>query len=119
MKEEEERVNACILLHECAYDELVVSRRGVIISVAGLYVACPESAVTNGLLPDGTGRKAICTPPAQKFSTRPKNVCIYIQVEDRCCTHEQRFDPQRSRFHPHRLLTKVTFLYARSRSRRN
>lgn len=119
MKEEEERVNACILLHECAYDELVVSRRGVIISVAGLYVACPESAVTNGLLPDGTGRKAICTPPAQKFSTRPKNVCIYIQVEDRCCTHEQRFDPQRSRFHPHRLLTKVTFWYARSRSRRN
>lgn len=110
MKEEEERVNACILLHECAYDELVVSRRGVIISVAGLYVACPESAVTNGLLPDGTGRKAICTPVRARteiFNEAEKRV--YIQAEDRCCTHEQRFDPQRSRFHPHRLLTKVTF----------
>lgn len=115
-EEEEERVNACILLHECAYDELVVSRRGVIISVAGLYVACPESAVTNGLLADGTARKAICTPVrAEIFNEAEKRA----YTPGRWCTHEQRFDPQRSRFHPHRLLTKVTFRYARSPSRRN
>lgn len=79
-EKEEERVNACILLHECAHDELVVSRRGVIINVVGLYVACPESAVTNGLLlPDETARKAIYTPH-RNFQRGRKT----------CCTHDQR-----------------------------
>lgn len=107
--EEEERVNACILLHECAYDELVVSRRGVIISVAGLYVACPESAVTNGLLPDETARKAICTPVRARteiFNEAEKRV--YRRIGRVVHARTPRFDPQRSRFHPHRLLTKVT-----------
>lgn len=89
MKEEEERVNACILLHECAYDELVVSRRGVIISVAGLYVACPESAVTNGLLPDGTGRKAICTPVRARTE-------IFNEAEKRVYIYRQRIDAART-----------------------
>lgn len=74
---EEDRVNACILLHECARDELVVSRRGVIISVAGLYVARPESAVTNGLLADETARKqfALGAPRRNFHDQRGRKTC--------------------------------------------
>lgn len=73
-EKEEERVNACILLHECAHDELVVSRRGVIINVVGLYVACPESAVTNGLSSCQTKR------PEKQFAPRTE---IFNEAEKR------------------------------------
>lgn len=63
------RVNACILLHECTRDELVVSRRRVIISVAGLYDAGPESAVTNGLLADETTHKQFALGAPQRILT--------------------------------------------------
>lgn len=109
--QERVRVNACILLHECARDELVVSCRGVIISVAGLYVARPESAVTNGLLADETVRKQFALgAPRRNFHRADLSEKCYTR--NRTTPHHatpRHAIPTDLVFHRHRLLTNVGF----------